>query len=65
MNFIYGLLVGFALGMVFIMGILSLVGENKYFNEGWRQAEIHYLKNGSMKFGYELTVDSTYTQKGE
>ena len=65
MNYLLTGFIGFLLGTLFILIMLDIVKENRWYMEGWRQAEIHYIRTNSLKFEYKLTVDSSYIKLGE
>ena len=65
MSYFLGGFVGFLLGILIMMFILDMVVESRWYMDGWRQAEIHYIKTNSLRFEYKLTVDSTYIKLGE
>lgn len=49
----------------FLAGILLTIilwdGCMANYNDGWKDAEIYYLRYGKQKYDYKMDIDSTYS----
>ena len=59
MDRIESFLLGIVAGIIILGFILFLI---QPYRLGWEAAEEHYLLNDTLKYQYELQIDSTYSQ---